>query len=109
MMVETLTTIIGWAVALGMIAVTVMLTRNKAGGLNTTSIEPNMMPQVLLVRYASFTLLILLAAWFNAPWLLFAVLLTFALVGLGDDWIYRRAGIRFGFIFWSVLWSASAR
>jgi len=51
-----------------------------------------MMPQVLLIRYAGFTLLILLAAWFNAPRFLFTVLLTFALVGLGDAWIYRRAG-----------------
>jgi len=40
MMVRTLTPIIGWAGALGMIAVTMMLIRNKEGGLNTSSIGP---------------------------------------------------------------------
>ena len=88
----TLLTIIGWAVAIGLIALTAMLAMNKQSGLKLLQHRTDMLPQVLLVRYGGMALLSVLAAWFNAPRILFAMLLAYAVIGLGDAFIYHRAG-----------------
>ncbi|MBJ6373255.1 hypothetical protein [Sedimentitalea arenosa] len=91
-MLSTVTTIIGWAAVIFMLAVTVLLAMNKQTGLKLIQHRPEMLPQALLVRYAGLTLLALLAVLINAPTILFAMLLSFAVIGLGDAFIYRRAG-----------------
>ncbi|MEO1733224.1 MAG: hypothetical protein AAFR45_06300 [Pseudomonadota bacterium] len=91
-MLGTLTTLIGWLVAVFMIIVTVLLAMNKESGLKYLQHRAEMLPQAMLVRYGGMSLLALLAAWFNAPRILFAMLLAFAVIGLGDAFIYRRAG-----------------
>ena len=91
-MLDSLVTIIGWAAALFMVAVTALLAMNKRSGLSLIQHRVEMLPQALLVRYAGMTALALLALWFNAPSMLFAMLLSFAVIGLGDAFIYRRAG-----------------
>lgn len=85
-------TIIGWAAAAFMLLVTVLLALNKQSGLRLVQHRVDMLPQALLVRYASLSVLALLALWLNAPRILFAMLLSFAVIGLGDAFIYRRAG-----------------
>lgn len=91
-MVSSLVTIVGWVVAIFMVVVTLLLAMNKQTGLKLIQHRTDMLPQALLVRYAGMTLLALLAAWLNAPTFLFAMLLAFAVIGLGDAFIYRRAG-----------------
>lgn len=91
-MLATLLTYIGWSVAIFMIAVTVLLALNKQSGLKLIQHRADMLPQAILVRYAGMSLLALLAVWFSAPSILFAMLLSFAVIGLGDTFIYRRAG-----------------
>lgn len=91
-MLDTLGTWIGWAVAIFMIVVTVLLAMNKGTGLKLIQHRADMLPQALLVRYAGMAFLAVLAALLNAPTLLFAMLLSFAVIGMGDAFIYRRAG-----------------
>ncbi|MCV6584931.1 MAG: hypothetical protein OIF47_05310 [Marinibacterium sp.] len=87
-----LLSIIGWAVAISLVVITAMLALNKSSGLKLIQHRTDMLPQVLLVRYGGMAVLSLLAAWFNAPRVLFSMLLAFAVIGLGDAFIYRRAG-----------------
>lgn len=88
----SLVTIISWALAIFMIVVTVLLAMNKQYGLKLIQHRPDMLAQALLVRYAGLAALALIAAWLNAPRMLFAMLLSYAVIGLGDAFIYRRAG-----------------
>ncbi len=89
---SSLITIIGWAAAIFMGLVTLLLALNKRSGLSLIQHRVEMLPQALLVRYGGLTVLALIAAWLNAPRMLFAMLLSFALIGFGDAYIYRRAG-----------------
>lgn len=91
-MLDSIVTIFGWAAAIFMIAVTALLAMNKQSGLKLIQHRTEMLPQALLVRYVGMTTLALLAAWLNAPTVLFTILLSFAVIGLGDAYIYRRAG-----------------
>ncbi|MEM9127844.1 MAG: hypothetical protein AAGB28_18790 [Pseudomonadota bacterium] len=91
-MFATLTTLFGWAAAIGLIYVTFLLARNSDAGLKYIQHRADMLPQAMLVRYGGMSLLAVLAVWFNAPRMLFAILLSFAVIGLGDAFIYRRAG-----------------
>ncbi|HBS49674.1 MAG TPA: hypothetical protein DEA05_06115 [Rhodobacteraceae bacterium] len=91
-MLETPTTVFGWAVAIFLIAVTALLAMNKSTGLKLVQHRVEMLPQALLVRYAGMSVLALIAVWLNAPRFLAAILLSFAVIGLGDAFIYRRAG-----------------
>ena len=91
-MFAALVAIIGWAVAVFMIAATVLLALNKQSGLTMLQHRSEMLPQAMFVRYAALAVLALTAAMIGAPRLLFAMLLIFAVIGLGDAYIYRRAG-----------------
>ena len=84
--------ILSWAFALFMVLVTVLLALNRQTGLRLVQHRPDMLIQVLLVRYLSLSSLAIIAAWLNAPLMLSVILLSFAVVGLGDAFIYRRAG-----------------
>ena len=88
----TLITIIGWVIALALGLVTILLAMNKKSGLTLIQHRVEMLPQALLVRYAGLAVPALIAAWLNAPRMLFAILLCFALISFGDAFIYRRAG-----------------
>ncbi|MBO6775278.1 MAG: hypothetical protein JJ897_07190 [Marinibacterium sp.] len=89
---STVLPVIGWAVAIFMGLVTVLLAMNKTSGLKLIQHRVDMLPQALLVRYGGLTVLALIAAWLNAPRMLAAMLASFALIGFGDAFIYRRAG-----------------
>lgn len=91
-MLAGLVQIIGWLVAAAMAVVTVLLALNKQTGLRLIQHRVDMLPQVLLVRYGSLTVLALIAAWLNAPRFLSAMFVAFAAIGFGDAFIYRRAG-----------------
>ncbi|MFV0383102.1 hypothetical protein [Paracoccus sp. (in: a-proteobacteria)] len=91
-MLSSLVHLIGWGVALLMVAVTVMLAMNRQTGLKMIQHRPEMLPQAMLVRYAGLTALALVSAWIGAPRVLFGLLLAIAVIGLGDTFIYRRAG-----------------
>lgn len=91
-MLSSLVTIIGWAAVIFMVAVTALLATNRQTGLKLIQHRPEMLPQALLVRYVGLALLALLAALLNAPAILFAMLLSFAVIGMGDAFVYRRAG-----------------
>ena len=90
-MLQTIATLLSWAVALYLIAVTALLAFRKQTGLTLIQHRTDMLPQVLLVRYAGLGLLARLAAWLNAPRLLFGMLLAFSVISLGDAFVYRRA------------------
>lgn len=85
--------IIGWGVALFMLAATALLALNKQSGLTMIQHQHQLLPQAMLVRYLGLAALALLAAWLDAPRLLLAMLLSFAVIGFGDAFIYRRAGL----------------
>lgn len=91
-MIESLLHFFAWAIALLMIAVTVMLMMNKQTGLKMIQHRADMLPQAMLVRYAGLTVLALVTAWIGAPRVLFGVLLGLSVIGFGDAYIYRRAG-----------------
>ncbi len=89
---ETLMTIIGWATALFLGLVTVLLLMRKESGLKLIQQRSEMLPQAMLVRYLAAALLALVAAMLGAPRVLFAMMLMIAVVGFGDAYIYRRQG-----------------
>ena len=86
---------VAWAIALLMIAVTVLLAMNKQTGLRMIQHRVDLLPQAMLVRYAGITVLALIAAWIGAPRVLFGLLMAIAVIGFGDTFIYRRAGYPF--------------
>ncbi|RNF35708.1 hypothetical protein [Paracoccus methylarcula] len=88
----TLVNWLGWLLALAMIGVTVLLAFNKQSGLKLIQHRVEMLPQAMLVRYAGLTALALIASWIGAPRVLFGLLVAIAVIGLGDTYIYRRAG-----------------
>lgn len=94
-MISSLLSIIGWVVSLLLVAVTVLLALNKTSGLKMVQHRQELLPQAMLVRYAGLAVLALIASWIGAPRLLFAMLLAFTVIGLGDAYIYRRAGYPF--------------
>ncbi|AUH35033.1 hypothetical protein [Paracoccus tegillarcae] len=83
---------LSWAVALLLIAVTVLLAMNKQSGLKMIQHRAEMLPQALLIRYGALTLLALISSWMGSTRLTFAFLLSIAVISLGDVFIYRRAG-----------------
>ncbi len=87
-----LISIFSWVVALFLVLVTVLLALNRQSGLKLVQHRADMLTQVLLVRYAGMSALAIIAAWLNAPRMLSVMLLSFAVIGLGDAFIYRRAG-----------------
>ncbi|MBU3030264.1 hypothetical protein [Paracoccus marinaquae] len=89
---QTLLTWIGWIVALLLLATTLLLAFNKESGLKLIQHRVEMLPQAMLVRYAGLAVLALIASWFGAPRVLFGLLTAIAVIGLGDAFIYRRAG-----------------
>ncbi len=91
-MIDTVVTVVGWVAVAFMAVVTILLAMGKQRGLKLIQHDTAYLPQALLVRYASLTLLALLAAWINAPRLLFGLLLSFAVIGFGDAFVYSRAG-----------------
>lgn len=84
--------IIGWVAAALLVVVTLLLALNKQTGLKVIQHRADMLPQAMLVRYAGLSALAVLAVFFGAPRLLFSMLLALAVIGLGDAFIYRRAG-----------------
>lgn len=94
-MLQGLVQVIGWVLAAGLVVVTLLLAFNRRSGLTILQHRTELLPQVMLVRYGGMALLALIAAWLQAPVFLFAVLLVFAVFGLGDAFIYRRAGFPF--------------
>lgn len=91
-MIEGFVNFVSWALALGLIAITVMLAMNKQSGLKLIQHRVELLPQAMLVRYAGLTALALIASWIGAPRILFGLLVAIAVIGLGDTYIYRRAG-----------------
>ena len=91
-MLTSFLSFLGWAVALLMVAITVLLAMNKQTGLRMIQHRVEMLPQAMLVRYAGMTVLALIVAWIGAPRVLFGLLLAIAVIGFGDAFIYRRAG-----------------
>jgi len=91
-MLDTALAIFAWgAVAFVGLALGLMAA-NKERGLTLIQHRADMLPQAMLVRYAGLGALALVAAVFGAPRLLFAMLLAFAVIGLGDALVYRHAG-----------------
>ncbi len=91
-MLATLLTIVTWAFVAFVAVALFLLARNSTRGLTLLQHRVDMLPQAMLVRYGGLGVLALVAALFNAPRLLFAMLLAFAVIGLGDAWFYHRAG-----------------
>jgi len=91
-MLSTLLTIVAWAAVAFVALAALLLARNSERGLTLLQHRVDMLPQAMLVRYAGLGSLALLAALFNAPRLLFAMLVAFAVIGLGDAYVYRAAG-----------------
>ena len=91
-MLSTLLTIVAWAAVAFVALASLLLARNSERGLTLLQHRVDMLPQAMLVRYGGLGVLALVAALFNAPRLLFAMLLAFAVIGLGDAWVYHRAG-----------------
>lgn len=90
-LVQTLT----W-IAAGLLAiVVVLLAMNRQAGLKMIGHRVEMLPQAMLVRYGGMALLAAIAAFLGLPSLLAATLFVFAVIGLGDTFIYRRAGLPF--------------
>lgn len=89
---HTLVSLISWITVLFLIFVTVMLARQKQTGLKLIQHRAEMLPQAMLVRYASAAILAVIASFIGAPKMLFAMLLMIAVIGFGDAYIYRRAG-----------------
>lgn len=88
----TLVNWLGWLLALAMICVTLLLAFNRQSGLRLIQHRVEMLPRAMLVRYAGLTVLALIASWIGAPRVLFGLLAAIAVIGLGDTYIYRRAG-----------------
>lgn len=86
-----LLTLLTWAFVAFIATALGLLAFNKSRGLTLLQHRQDMLPQAMLVRYLGLGALALVAAIFNAPRLLFAMLLAFAVIGLGDAFIYRRA------------------
>lgn len=91
-MLASFVNFLSWAVALLLIAITIMLAMNKQSGLKMIQHRPEMLPQALLIRYGALTLLALISSWIGLPTMTFAFLLAIAIISLGDTFIYRRAG-----------------
>lgn len=91
-MLHTLVSLAGWLAAILMIAVVGLLAFNRQSGLTLLQHRAEMLPQAMLVRYLGLALLALIAGWLGASVVLLTVLLCFAVIGLGDAYIYRRAG-----------------
>ena len=90
-MLETLSVWFGWAVAAFLVIVTVLLATNRTTGLKLIQHRPDMLPQAMLVRYVGLSILALIAIVLDAPRMLFAMMLSFAVISLGDLYIYKRA------------------
>ncbi len=84
--------ILSWLAVLFLLAATVLLAMQKQSGLKMLQHKAEMLPQAMLVRYASAALLALVASFLGAPKVVFAMLLMISVVGFGDAYIYRRAG-----------------
>ena len=91
-MIASLLSVIAWVAGLLLALAVVLMAMNKQSGLKILQHRPDMLAQAMLVRYVALAVLALFGAWFGAPRLLFAMLLTLALVGFGDAFVYRRAG-----------------
>lgn len=94
-MLAGLAQVILWMAAGALALVTGLLALNRQSGLALIGHRAEMLPQAMLVRYGGLTLLALIGLWLQAPAFLFAVLTVFAVIGLGDAFIYRRAGLPF--------------
>jgi len=94
-MISTLLTALTWAFVAFVAVAMVLLARNSTRGLSLLQHRVDLLPQAMLVRYGGLGVLAIVAALFNAPRLLFAMLLAFAVIGLGDAVVYRRAGHAF--------------
>ncbi len=84
--------LISWIAVIFLIIVSVLLLMQKQSGLKLIQHRVEMLPQAMLVRYLALALLALIASWIGAPRVQFAMLLAMAVIGLGDAYIYRRAG-----------------
>ena len=91
-MLSGLISLIGWIATAALVAVSLLLAFNRQTGLRLLQHRVDMLPQAMLVRYAGLAVLALVASWINAPRVLFGMLLAMAVIGLGDAFIYRRAG-----------------
>jgi hypothetical protein len=91
-MLASLATWFGWSVAIFLVIVTFLLATNRASGLKLVQHQVEFLPQAMLVRYIGLSTLALIAVVLNAPRMFFAMMLSFAVISLGDLYIYRRAG-----------------
>lgn len=89
---HTIVSLLSWLAVVFLLVATVLMAMQKQTGLKMLQHKPEMLPQAMLVRYASAALLALVASFLGAPKLLFAMLLMIAVTGFGDAYIYRRAG-----------------
>ena len=79
-------------IAAGLLAViAVMLAMNSMLALKWIGHRVELLPQAMLVRYGGMALLAASAAWLGLPSLLSSTLVVFAVIGLGDAFIYHRA------------------
>ncbi len=84
-----------WIIAAGFAVIVVMMIMNSRSAMKYIGHRVEMLPQAMLVRYGGMALLAVCAAWLGRPALLASTLLVFAVIGLGDAFIYYRARLPF--------------
>lgn len=88
--------LVGWSAVLVTGGIMLLVAADPRRGLAVLTHRVELLPQVMVVRYASQVLLAFLALWMGDPDFLLALMLAFTVMSLGDTFLYASAGHRFG-------------